>query len=340
MQIKKMETNIKKGIFFKESTFHDWKKLDKNLENELIYIYPEITFQEFLGFGGAFTDSSGCALQSVSKKLQEKIMDDYFSKEGLNYSFGRLPIASCDFSVNSYSYSHEKDLSDFSIQRDLKYIIPMIKSAQKRNSQIKFLASPWSPPTFMKSNHRLELGGKLLPEYQKTWADYLVKYVKEYQKQGIPIHYMTIQNEPNATQIWESCTYTAEEEASLLKNYLFPIFQKNHLSTKFFIWDHNKQNLWNRTYDILIQNGALDSVAGIAFHWYSGSYFENIALVHQFFPEKLLFHTEGCTGYSNFQSKDELFNAEMYAKEMIGDLNHGTNAFIDWNLILDNHGRS
>ena len=140
---------------------------------------------------------------------------------------------------------------------------------------------------------------------------------------------MTIQNEPNASQSWESCTYTSQEEANLLKNYLFPIFKKNGLNTKFLIWDHNKEGLLNRAISEFIDNSALDYAAGTAFHWYTGSNFENIRLFHNLFPNKLLIHSEGCTGYSNFKAKDELFNAELYASEIIGDFNAGANAFID-----------
>lgn len=210
--------------------------------------------------------------------------------------------------------------------------------AQKKSSSLKFLASPWSPPAFMKSNNNLYKGGKLLNKYKKLWAEYLVKYVKEYEKQNINIDYMTIQNEPNAIQAWESCNYTSEEEADLLKNYLYPAFKQNNLSTKFLIWDHNKEGLLNRSVCEFIDNNALNYAAGAAFHWYTGSNFENVKLFHNLFPNKLLIHSEGCTGYSNFRPKDELFNAELYASEIIGDFNSGTNAFIDWNLVLDYNG--
>lgn len=214
----------------------------------------------------------------------------------------------------------------------------MIQSAQKRNRSLQFLASPWSPPSFMKDNHQLTLGGKLLPKFQETWANYLVNYVKEYQKLGIPISYMTIQNEPNAIQPWESCLYSGEEEANLLKDYLFPIFQKNYLQTKFFLWDHNKEKLLDRSIESLVTHNSFDYAAGIAFHWYSGEHFENIELTHQLFPDKLLFHTEGCTGYSHFKESDMLWNSELYASEIIGDFNHGIHGFIDWNLLLDYQG--
>ena len=192
----------------------------------------------------------------------------------------------------------------------------------------------------MKDNKNLNNGGKLLKKYKKTWAEYLVKYVKSYILENINIDYMTIQNEPNASQSWESCIYTAEEESELLRNYLFPTFKKNNLKTKFLIWDHNKDSILERSIDCLVKNGALNYAEGIAFHWYTGSHFQNINQLNKLFSNKLLIHTEGCTGYSNFNSRDELFNAEMYANEIIGDLNNGVNGFIDWNLVLEYNGRS
>ena len=153
-------------------------------------------------------------LKNIDKNIADKIIDEYFSKDGLNYSICRLPIGSSDFSTKSYSYSYKEDLTDFSIEND-KLIIQTIKMAKKRSSDLKFLASPWSPPAFMKNNNNLYHGGKLLEKYYSLWAKYLVRYVIEYKKENINIDYMTIQNEPNAIQSWESCTYTSQEEANL-----------------------------------------------------------------------------------------------------------------------------
>ncbi len=336
---RKIETNLKRKLFLHETENLSFSPIRSLLENQIINIEPDFHFQSLLGFGGAFTQSTGAVLSLVHEEMRHQILENYFSKNGLNYSLARLPIGSCDFSPESYSYSYQNDLADFTIEKDEKYILPFVKSAlQIRNEKITFLASPWSPPAFMKDHKDLYHGGKLLDSYKKTWAQYLVKFVKSYAEEGISIDFMTIQNEPNASQPWESCRYNASEEADLLKNYLFPSFQKNRLKTKFLIWDHNKDAILQRATDCLVRNGALDFAAGIAFHWYTGSHFENLNLTRQLFPNKLLIHTEGCTGYSKFKPRDELANAEMYASEIIGDLNHGANGFVDWNLVLDYQG--
>lgn len=334
MKLEKIETNLKRNLLLHSSdknfSFHD-----KTPENQVIRINPTFTFQKILGFGGALTESSCYLLSSMDQTLANQILEEYFAKENLNYQFARISIGSCDFSLRSYSYSYEKDLSDFSIEQDKKYVIPIIKSAKKRNMSLQLVASPWSPPAFMKDNHNLVGGGKLLSKYKKLWTEYLVKYVHSYQSEGISIDYMTIQNEPNAKQIWESCLYSSQEEADLLKNYLSPIFRKNNLTTKFLIWDHNKDIVLERAVETLVDNQALNFASGIAFHWYTGGHFESLKELNYLFPDLLLFHTEGCTGYSHFKPQDELFNAEMYAYEIIEDFNHGVNCFIDWNLVLD-----
>ena len=170
----------------------------------------------------------------------------------------------------------------------------MIKDALSLNPNLKFLASPWSPPRFMKNTKLLLLGGKLLNKYKQTYADYLAKYINAYKELGINIDYMTIQNEPNAVQLWESCTYSAEEETDFLINYLYPTFKSQNIHTKIILYDHNKEKLYTRALNQFSNPQVQEAASGLAFHWYSGNHFENIALCRETFPDKLLFHTEGC----------------------------------------------
>lgn len=337
MNIFKTETNYKRKLFFNTSKVN-YKNYSEKLENKIINIYPEVKYQSIIGFGGAFTESTGYALSTLSDENKNKTLNEYFSDNNLNYTLCRLPIGSSDFSLKSYSYSSKPDLSDFSIEQDKKYIIPVVKQAQKINPNIKFLASPWSPPKFMKSNKILVLGGKLLDKYKQAWANYLTKYIKEYQKENININYITVQNEPNAIQVWESCLYSPEEEKDFVINYLYPTFKENHITTKILIWDHNKEKLYSRAKKELDNNKALEAISGIAFHFYTGDHFENIKLTSETFPGKLLIHTEGCTGYSKFNPNDEVHNAEIYGHDILGDLNAGTNGYIDWNMVLDYKG--
>ena len=337
MRVKKIETNYKRKMFWKQDDL-DSKDANDITEKNVINIYPEIEYQEIIGFGGAFTQSSGYNFSRQSDENKSQIIKDYFSEAGLNYNMGRLPIGSCDFSPEKYSYSNKEDLSDFSIEKDREYIFPILNGAAEKRKDILFIASPWSPPAFMKNNNMLVLGGKLKEENKNTWAEYIVKYILEYKANNIDINYLTVQNEPNARQIWESCLYTPEEESEFIIKYLYPKFKENNINTKILIWDHNKDNIFKRAKQELSSKEANEIIAGIGYHYYTGDHFENLQLVREKYCDKLLIHTEGCTGYSHFRETDEIQNGEIYGHDILGDLNAGANAYIDWNLLLDKRG--
>lgn len=341
MNITKYETNLSK---FKYIHNEGTKFLDRNLKNierDLIMLYPEITYQEIVGFGAAFTEAAGFCFSKLPENRKCEFLADYFSKEGNNYTLCRTHIGSCDFCLDTYSYSENESLSDFSIERDEKYLIPLIKGALNINNNITIVATPWSPPAFMKSNKKLKHGGKILDKYKDLWAEYLVKYFNAYTEAGIPINYMTIQNEPKTAQFWESCQYTAKEEQDMIKNHIAPIFKKNNLPVKLLIWDHNKERVVYRAQEIFEDSQVRDLVAGIGYHYYSGDYFENIRIFTELYPDKLAIHTEGCTGYEHLWFRKRMRripNAEIYAHDIIGDLNAGANGYIDWNMMLDYYG--
>ena len=337
MNIKKIETNKRRELYFSESNITP-SKLTEKTEFKTIMVYPEKTYQKFLGFGGAITQSSTISFLKLPDEARKNFVKDYFSSDGLNYSWVRLPIGSCDFSNKTYSYSSKKNLSDFSIAEDKDKILPLLNEVLEENKDVSVLSSPWSPPKFMKSNKMLILGGKLLPKYYELYAEYLCKYIQEYEKQGIKISYMTIQNETRATQLWESCIFTPEEEIDFIKNALYPAFEKAGISTKILIYDHNKERLYSRTKKEISELDGSRYISGIAYHYYTGDHFEQLKMCSEDFPDKLFIHTEGCTGYSSFKVQDDLTNAEIYAHDIIGDLNNGSNAYIDWNILLDNKG--
>lgn len=336
MKITKIETNFRRKMFLHTSNPMNFNENKQNLEKNLINIYPSIEFQNIIGFGGAFTEASGYSLAETPDDIYNNVINDYFSVNGLNYSLCRTHIGSCDFCLKSYSYLYDDNIENFSIEHDKKYIIPMIKKALKVNPSINFLASPWSPPSFMKDNNRLILGGKLLPKYYDLYALYLARYIEKYKKENINIKYLTLQNEANFAAPWESCLYSPEEELTLLNKSIIPCFNSKNINTKLLVWDHNKEKILDRA-NVYFKNNS-NNIAGIAFHWYSGDYFEEVELINKLYPNKLLIHTEGCTGYSRFKKTDEVKNAEIYGHDILGDLNSGANGFIDWNMSLNYKG--
>jgi glucosylceramidase len=299
------------------------------------------TYQEMIGFGGAFTEASAYNLLRINEKQRDAAIKAYFDKEeGLGYTIGRVSIHGCDFSLNSYTYIEEgdKELKTFDISRDQKAVIPLIKDAEKHAKEpIQILGSPWSPPAFMKDNNSMIHGGKLLPEYMQSWANYYVKFVEEYRKSGITIWGLTVQNEPAAVQRWDSCIYSGEEERDFIKNYLGPTLKNSSAKdVNLLIWDHNRDIIVERAKAVLEDEEAAQYVWGTAFHWYVSEEFENVGKVHDLFPDKGLLFTEGCQeGGVHFNSWD---TGERYARNMIGDFLNHCQGYIDWNLFLDNTG--
>ena len=157
MKVTRYETNFNKKLFFNQTELK-CKKCPKRFESYLINIYPEVTYQKIIGFGGAVTEAAGYAFSKLPQEKQENLIKDYFSPEGINYSIARIPIGSCDFSIKHYAYASKRDLSDFSIDKDKQYIIPFLKNAFEKNPNMELLASPWSPPWFMKNTRIVVLG--------------------------------------------------------------------------------------------------------------------------------------------------------------------------------------
>ena len=310
---------------------------DDGRESELINIFPDIEYQEIKGFGGAFTEAASTTLDKLSKKNREKIIKLYFdNEEGIGYNFGRVHINSCDFSLGNYACveEHDETLESFNIERDKSAVIPMIKEAMQYND-IYMLASPWSPPAYMKTNGQMNQGGKLKEEYFELWSDFYGKFIEAYKKEGIEISEITVQNEPKATQRWDSCVYTAEEERDFVKNYLGA--KMKEMGVKILFWDHNKERTVSRAKVMLGDKEAEKYIHGIAFHWYSGDHFEQLEMFHKLYPNKDIVFTEGCYEYSLGES-DTVKIGEKYAHDMIGNFNNYCNTFCDWNLLLDEKG--
>ncbi len=326
--------------------FNDFRQ---PLETETdIVVDPSKQFQTFLGIGGALTDAAAETFYKLPKENQERFMEAYFDTEkGIGYSLARTTIHSCDFSSNSYTYVEEGDttLKTFNINHDKKYRIPFIKLAIKASGgKLTTYTSPWSPPAFMKTNNNMLQGGKLKPEFYQPWANYYVKFIEAYEKEGIPIWGLTIQNEPMAVQRWESCIYSAEEERDFLKNYLGPTLEKNSLGDKkIIVWDHNRDLLFQRASTILNDPEASKYVWGVGFHWYEDwkdgtPMFNNVNAVYEAYPSKNLIFTEGTNEKFDFDRINDPKLAERYGKSMINDFNNGTVAWTDWNILLDENG--
>jgi glucosylceramidase len=313
-----------------------------------VFVNPDKTFQTFLGIGGAVTDASAEVFAKLSNEKQQEFLNAYYNKEtGIGYSLMRTTIHSSDFSSGSYTYIEEGDaaLKTFSIDHDKQFKIPLIKKATAvAGGKITLYASPWSPPAFMKSTKTMLKGGTLLPEFYQPWANYYTKFIKAYEKEGMPIWGITVQNEPMAVQTWESCVYTAEAERDFLKNYLGPTMKKEGLGDKkIVVWDHNRDLMLQRANTIFSDPEAAKYAWGIGFHWYETwaggqQMFETVGKVHEAYPDKNILFTEGCIEKFDAQKYQFWDNAERYGSSMIHDFNNGTVGWTDWNILLDEKG--
>lgn len=326
-----------------------FKQLAQPIESEIsVFVDPAKTAQTFLGIGAALTDASAETFAKLPLAKQQEFLQAYFNKEkGIGYSLIRTNIHSCDFSSGSYTYVSEGDgdLKTFSISHDKQFRIPFIKQAiAAGGGKINLYASPWSPPSFMKTNGEMLHGGKLKKEYAQSWANYFVKFIQAYQKEDIPVWGITIQNEPMATQRWESCIFTAEEERDFLKTYLGPTMTKNGLANKkIIVWDHNRDLMVHRANIIFDDPQAAKYAWGMGFHWYeswSGGQpmYENVGLVNKTYPTKNLLFTEGCAESFKQEGYQRWANGERYGRSMINDFNNGTVGWTDWNILLDETG--
>jgi glucosylceramidase len=204
---------------------------------------------------------------------------------------------------------------------------------------ITLFGSPWSPPAWMKTNNDILHGGKLKPECMNSWANYYVKFIQEYKKQGINIWGLTVQNEPMATQTWESCIFSAQDECNFIKKYLGPVLQKNNMpDIKLMIWDHNRGIMFQRAQVVYDDPEASKYVWGMGYHWYAGDHFENARMVHDAFPSKHLLVTEACNYPYDSASMYDWKLAESYGRSIICDLNNWAEGWTDWNILLDEKG--
>jgi len=311
----------------------------------LIAIDEGRKFQKIIGFGGAFTEAACFTIMSANAENRRKMLQACFSRRGLNYNLGRISVHSCDFSLDSYTYVEEGDsnLSTFNLSREDRFVIPAILAASSiRGESVSLAAAPWSPPAYMKTNNSMLGGGKLKDEYRQLWADYLARYLAEMKKRGLNIDYLSVQNEPEAKQVWESCLYSGREEADFIARYLHPTLFANKLDVKILSWDHNRDRIVARADETFADEETRRIVWGIAYHWYVSDEHDNLSRVHNLYPEKHLLFTEGCVELKNGNAKNGPMgiweHGEFYGRNIINDFNNYNEGWIDWNLAVNEIG--
>lgn len=252
----------------------------------MIRVNPQQKFQSIVGFGGAFTEASAVNFFLLPKDLQNKVLEMYFGNKGNRYTLGRIHINSCDFSLGSYSFDNAPE--DFDLQyfdskvtHDDIFVIPFIQAAMAKSSQkIKLMASPWSPPAWMKkpddkgeqkmTGSALPNGLRDAPEVKQAWARYISKFISAYYTKGVPIWSVTPQNEPEFPAPWDACAYTKEFEDDFIQHYLGPVLREEHPDLLILGFDHNKDHLvaWTKELMKPREDGSsrYKYIDGMAFH--------------------------------------------------------------------------
>lgn len=338
----------------------------------VLTINTDEKFQTITGFGGSFTESSAFLLNKLGKENRKKILNAYFSEAGANYSLTRTHIASCDFSLSNYTYAkveNDMTLEHFSIEEDKSDLIPMILDAKAISKEgFKIISSPWSCPPWMKDNNSF-VGGKLVPEFNDTFALYFSKYLNAYKKEGIDIWGITPINEPHGNgNNWESTLFSPEEMTLFVQNHLGPKLEKDGWKdVKILGYDQNRAGIPEWVDAMYKNENTSKYFDGMAIHWYESTfeYFgKELQYAHTKAPNKYLIETEGCIdseiphwqddawywkkeatdwGWDWASEKDKPLHPKYapvnrYAMDIIGCLNNWVDGWVDWNMVLDRQG--
>jgi glucosylceramidase len=312
---------------------------------DTVVVDAKQTYQSIDGFGASFTDSAAWLLMTVEPSSSlSGTLNDLFTRNGngIGLSFMRIPIGASDIALSVYSFDDmpvgqtDPTLANFSITHDQAYILPLIQQAKALNPNLKLMANPWSPPGWMKDPASMSpvsmLGGTLLmtSANEAAFANYLVKYIQAYQAAGVPIDYITVQNEPlNITTSYPSMGMSDSVQLALLQNYVLPALAANNISTKVFVYDHN----WDTpSYPQTVLSGLtaqqLTQVAGTAWHGYGGAPGAQQLLQNQF-PALGNWETE----HSGGAWISDQFTSDML--EITQVLRNSGKAYVKWSLALN-----
>jgi glucosylceramidase len=305
---------------------------------------PGRSYQTMVGFGGALTESSAWVLAQLPPTQRLEVIRRYYDpQEGIGYTLARTHINSCDFSLHLWALADvpgDYDLHHFTLDPMRRWLMPLLHDARRvaGAENFRLLASPWSPPAWMKTNNRMDDGGTLRREHRPAWAQYYVRFVEAMaREEGLPIWGLTVQNEPEAHQSWESCLLGPEDERDFIRSHLGPALHAAGLAAvKLIGWDHNRDRLEVRADALLGDPATARYLWGLGLHWYAGSDYAVSARVQARYPDKPILFTEGCYGAGAALGAWE--HGEGYARQMIGDFRNWVCGYIDWNIVLDHRG--
>jgi len=328
-----------------------------------ITLDPTTSFQEILGFGAAFTEASAWLISRMAPDARAQLMHELFSAEGLGINVTRCCIGSSDYATAMFSYDEgapDPTLARFSIDRDRAYVLPELSTARHINPDLFVLASPWSPPGWMKNGGSM-LGGNIKPTNFAVYAQYLVRFLQGYAQAGVPINAITTQNETDTDQAGRmpASAWAQEYEVAFVGKHLGPAIEKAGLDTRIWLLDHNF-NLWGRVFNTLEDPNVFKYAEGVAWHPYVGAA-EAMTRIHNAYPTKSAYWTEGgfelaagkgtiefaatpgpmTEGAGAVEAAPKLDDAAAIVQSALGAthaLRNWVRCMIDWNVVLDETG--
>ena len=304
----------------------------------VIEVNPGKKYQEMLGFGAAFTDAACYTFNRLDASTRDVLFHDLFHPSEMGLNVCRTCIGSSDYTTEMFSYDEgepDPEMKRFSIAHDQPYVLPILREARKQNPDLFLFSSPWSPPGWMKAGGSM-LGGSMRQKYFAPYAQYFVKFLQAYAAEGLPVQAVTVQNEVDTDQDarMPACAWPQEYEMGFVKGHLGPALEKNNLSTKIWILDHN-YNLWGRAVAELDDPAVHKYCNSVAFHGYVGTP-DQMSKFHAAYPDASIYWTEGGPDYT---APDYATDWANWGQTFTGPIRNWCQSITGWNLALDEKGR-
>ncbi len=322
--------------FAEDSPLH-WQP-ERGSSAEAIVVDPKQKFQEIMGFGASFTDAACYMFQQLPADRAKQLFRELFQPSEMGFSVCRLCVGSSDYATQLYSFNEgppDPEMRRFSIDHDREYILPMLKLGRSVNPDMFLLATPWSPPGWMKAGGSM-LGGSMRKSSFPAYARYLAKFIRAYADAGVAVNALSVQNEVDTDQDGKmpACLWGQEYEMQFIADHLGPLFAKEKIGAKIWILDHN-YSLWGRAICELDDPQVNQYVDGVAWHGYVGED-SAMARVHEAHPEKHMYWTEGGPSF-----RDPRYQTDWatWSATFAGILRNWARRIIGWNLALDEQGR-
>ena len=307
-----------------------------------VRVAPGKTFQTIDGFGGCFNELGWVALGKASEAGRRQVLSALFGNDGCAFTLGRLPIGASDFALGWYSLDETPDdlaLTNFSIARDKKFLIPYVKAAMEIRPDLRCWGSPWSPPAWMKLNNSYSRGSlRWEPEILLGYATYLARWVEDYRQAGIHIYAFTPQNEPNILSEYPSCQWTGTQLRDFIADYLGPTLRNRQTNVQLWLGlngdpPDNGDNINDRLITVMGNMRASSFITGIGFQYDSRT---QIGDASRLYPDKKLMQseTECNSGADSWADAQHLYGL------MKRYLENNANSYFMWNMVLDDTGLS